>query len=249
MNCCSFSSFTALVTGCRHIGGRKADLIAPSHEEWDISRFARGNVTYVIDGKLVIDPSPEQFRSMKDGDRVNARPGVSKADQLGTKYGDKDVPLPYRPDDPLNAAARMVALELALPVRGERRASTPFFTMNAELECLSHTVADSLFAKLAVHALGEDIAGTLSLHSGRIWKAVALHALDVCVGQWRRQWGAGRGSAWPPWREVASMQTVHAKKQIDASKYHGYVSIGVAYTIDKVLCSQYLYSYCCLGPS
>ena len=177
-----FICFTALVTGCRHIGGRKADLIAPSHEEWDISRFARGNVTYVIDGRLVIDPSPEQFRSMKDGDRVNARPGVSKADQLGTKYGDKDVPLPYRPDDPLNAAARMVALELALPVRGERRASTPFFTMNAELECLSHTVADSLFAKLAFHALGKEIADTLSLHSGRIWKAVALHALDVDIG-------------------------------------------------------------------
>ena len=51
------------------------------------------------------------------------------------------------------------------------------------------------------------------------FSAPLCDALDVCFGQWRRQWGAGRGSAWPPWREVASMQTVHAKKQIDASKY------------------------------
>jgi len=41
---------------------------------------------------------------------------------------------------------------------------------------MSHAFADELFRALANHALGGDVANTLSLHGGRIFLAVALRA-------------------------------------------------------------------------
>ena len=83
-------------------------------------------------------------------------------------FGDKDIPLPFVPNDPTNAAAALVALELALPVRGEQRRVTPAFTDCAELTAMSHNTADHLFDVLSRHALGDEEAATISLHGGRI---------------------------------------------------------------------------------
>ena len=160
---------------------RKADLVPPTPGAFDQSRVARTNIRFVINGITYVDPTPAHLRSMKTGDRVLVRPGVTKPDQLGFTFGDKDIPLPFRRDDPTNAAAAYVDLELALPVHGQQRRHTAAFTDCDELTAMSHNTADYMFDTLAVRALGEAEAATLSLHGGRIWKAVALRAMRVDI--------------------------------------------------------------------
>ena len=43
------------------------------------------------------------------------------------RFGDKQVPLTLRRDDPLNAAAALIEIELAHPVHGGARYLTPAF--------------------------------------------------------------------------------------------------------------------------
>ena len=156
------------------MGARKADLIAPTHAEFDRSRVARSNLTYRIADVDHDDPTVEQLRSMTEGDLVLLRPGASKADQVGILHGDKPVALPYHADDPLNAAFALTQLEIAAPVHGPERKTTPAFTVSPDLKSISHGVADRMFRALATHALGSAVAECLSLHSGRSWKATAV---------------------------------------------------------------------------
>ena len=65
--------FRALLDTLREAGARKACLLPPTHDEFDRSCVARSNVTYLIAGRLVKDPSPEQLRSMTTGDRALLR--------------------------------------------------------------------------------------------------------------------------------------------------------------------------------
>lgn len=176
-----FKCLRALLNTLRHAGARKADLIPPEPEEFDRSRVARANVRYVIRGVVISDPTPSQLRSMRTGDRALMRPGATKADHAGMSFGDKDIPLPFDRADPGNAAAALVDLELALPVHGQSRDSTPMFTDSDEMLAMSHATADDLFRLLAAAALGADEAATITLHGGRVWKAVALRAINCSI--------------------------------------------------------------------
>ena len=176
-----FICFAALVNTLRQMGSRKADLISPSPEEFDLSRVSRSNLKFVIGGVTHSDPSPELLRSMSEGDLVLLKPGATKADAVGVLFGDRPVPLPFHAHDTLSAAAAIVQLELAAPVRGLDRKSTPAFTDTLELTCMSHDTADKMFNALATHALGRDVAGSISLHSGRSWKATAIWELTKSI--------------------------------------------------------------------
>ena len=81
-------------------------------------------------------------------------------------FGDKDIVLNWHDDD-LNFPRALAELELALPVRGAARKNTPMFTVDVSHAAMSHAFADELFHALANHALGGDVAKTLSLHGGR----------------------------------------------------------------------------------
>ena len=126
-------------------------------------------------GAIVVDPTPEQLRNLRPGDRLLFKPAAAKADQLALTFGDKDIAINYRDND-LNFPRALAQLELALPVRGDARKTTPMFTINDSLASISHAEADGLFRALATHALGAAVADTLSLHGGRIFLAVALRA-------------------------------------------------------------------------
>ena len=126
-------------------------------------------------GAIVVDPTPEQLRNLRPGDRLLFKPAAAKADQLALTFGDKDIAINYRDND-LNFPRTLAQLELALPVRGDARKSTPMFTVDDSLTSMSHAEADGLFRALATHALGAAVADTLSLHGGRIFLAVALRA-------------------------------------------------------------------------
>jgi hypothetical protein len=176
-----FRCFRALLNTLRHAGARKADLIPPTPGEFDKSRVARGNVRYLIGGVVIADPTESQFLAMRPGDRALMRPGATKADMTGMAFGDKDIPLPFDRGDPNNAAAALVDLEIALPVHGTARETTPMFTRDETLAAISHDTADAVFRSLARSALGAAEADTLTLHGGRIWKAVALRKLNCGI--------------------------------------------------------------------
>ncbi len=78
----------------------------------------------------------------------------------------------------LNAANNLAAMEITLPLQGRARALAPLFPIDAEGTALDHVLADKAFATLAVLALGEGAAKTLSLHRGRGWLATPLTPLD-----------------------------------------------------------------------
>ena len=46
---------------------------------------------------------------------------------------------------------------------------------------MSHATADDLFRLLAAAALGADEAAAITLHGGRVWKAVALRAINCSI--------------------------------------------------------------------
>jgi len=168
--------FVALLTTLRHRGARKADLIPVTADEFDGRHMSRRHVKWHINGVVYDDPTPEQLRSLGDGDHAVVSPAASKADQFGLAFADRPAWLPVVPGDPLNAALALAALELDMPVRGAARKATPLFTSSAALRSMQHSEADSMFADLATRALGKKVAATLSLHSGRVWLACALLA-------------------------------------------------------------------------
>ena len=131
-----FICFRALLTCLRHMGARKADVLPVVPDEFDRSCMARSNIRYMIGGIVVSDPSPAELRGMRRGDLALVRPAASKPDQLGLTFGDKDIPLPFEPDDPLNGAAALVALELALPCHGAARLHTPAFTDTVDMAAM-----------------------------------------------------------------------------------------------------------------
>ena len=86
------------------------------------------------------------------------RPGASKPDQVGLLWGDKPVALPYHAGDLLNAAYALTLLEIAAPVHGAARKTTPAFTFSPDLKSISRDAADRMFRSLATYALGSKVA-------------------------------------------------------------------------------------------
>ena len=175
-----YKCFKALLNGLRQTGSRKADLLPVTPAEFDLSHVTRSHGRWLIRGEIVDDPTPAQLRGLRPGDRLLFKPGASKADQLALTFGDKDIVLNWHDDD-LNFPRALAELELALPVRGAARKSTPMFTIDDTHAAMSHAFADDLFRALAEHALGSAVANTLSLHGGRIFLAVALRARGYSV--------------------------------------------------------------------
>ena len=92
-----FVAQRALVAALCETGARKADLLPESADSFAGDSVARSNITFMIGGKFVRDPTREQLQSMRPGDRVLLRPGATKADFDGSAFGDKDVPLACAP--------------------------------------------------------------------------------------------------------------------------------------------------------
>ena len=74
------------------------------------------------------NPTAAQLRQLQPGDMLLIRPPPDKADQLGLHWGADPIYLPYDPSEPINAAAAMAAMEIALAVPGDKRRTTPMFT-------------------------------------------------------------------------------------------------------------------------
>ena len=169
-----YQCFKALLNGLRQTSSRKADLLPVVPAEFGLSHVTRSHARWLIQG--ADEPTPAQLRGLRPGDRRLFKPGASNVDQLALTFGDEGIVLNWHDDD-LNFPRALVELELALPpVRSASRKNTPMFTVDESHAAMIHAFADELFRALANHALSGDVAGTLSLHGGRIFLAVALRA-------------------------------------------------------------------------
>ena len=83
--------------------------------EFDLSCVTRSHARWLICGVIVDDPTAEQLRNLRPGDRLLFKPAAAKADQLALTFGDKDIALNWRDDD-LNFPRALAELELALNI-------------------------------------------------------------------------------------------------------------------------------------
>ena len=196
-----FKAFKAMLTTTHQAGARKADRIPPKAEQFHSKELTdlmgmvptllasagiiertssggglptRSNVKWSIGGRRIADPDASALRRLKQGDYAIYQPGGTKTDHDATTF-DNPVYLPFE-SSPLNAANAIANMELGLPIRDARRRQTPLFAIDASGTSLDQVLADDIFKQLATLALGSDVAGTLSLHSGRVWLANAMHA-------------------------------------------------------------------------
>ena len=199
-----FTAFRAMLTTTRQAGARKADLIPPKAEQFHSKELAdlmdmvptllasagrsertssggglptRSNIAWSIGGRHLTDPDPIALRHLAKGDYAIYQPGGTKTDHDATTF-DNPVYLPFE-DSPLNAASAIASMELGLPIRGARRRQTPLFAIDRAGTSLDQVLADDIFKQLATLALGASTASTLSLHSGRVWLANAMHAIKA----------------------------------------------------------------------
>ena len=157
-------------------GIRKAEGATPNGRGLDQRRLRRCNLLWRIGGVSVADPSTEQLESLVEGrDGAILIPPPSKADQFGDIWGVHPIHLPLHSADRANAAAWLRRIELALPVRGERRLNTALFVTDSSLAPLRHSTVDTYLGLLLKLHFGAE-ASKYSFHSFRIGFACALLA-------------------------------------------------------------------------
>ena len=150
-------------------GNRLGDLINPS------ACSKRSDLTWVIGGREVIDPTRAQLLGLKVGDQARLGPGCSKTDQFGEVHAPFGTTLPYRTGgrESLCAAAELALLELESPCEGAARADTPLFA-DEHGQLLSHRKLDDVLRRLLLHCFGTAAAAVYSWHSFRSGLACAL---------------------------------------------------------------------------
>jgi hypothetical protein len=156
-------------------GHRLAEFVY--HPSGDICYLTRADVTYVIGGVVVTDPSREQLLQMRPGDAILIQPPRSKTDQFG------EIHCPFPSTVPFNRTANsaghmLYQQDLERPCRGARRASQPLFADAAGCP-FTHAVLDTLLDRMMTHCFGRGVASKHSWHSMRIGLATALKAANV----------------------------------------------------------------------
>ena len=170
------------------VGSRKGESTRlpgdVDHNDW----FTRKSLTFIIGGRVVVDPTEEQLNAMKEGDKARLAPKGAKCDQYGTCHGTEPIVMPFH-DDELNPARWLRDIELRWPCHGADRERLPLF-------CDEHgqPFTDSRFASYinAVIAMvvGPERAKLFSPHSWRVWLASALRmrnaqdGLIMAFGRW-----------------------------------------------------------------
>lgn len=129
-------------------------------------------MTAEIGGVVRVDPTEEQLRSMRPGDRFFIAPCASKPDQ----FGEEHCHFPFVIElsgTPGSAGAAIRDILLERPCHGDARRTMPLFA-TADGRPYTYSTLNRLLHQLMAALFGEGIASTLSWHSFRIWLAIAL---------------------------------------------------------------------------
>ena len=163
-------------------GFRKSE-IALLLGKWGPEKLSFASVKWLIDGEIVLHPSAEQLRSLKEGDYAIIMPGASKADCFGMRWGNNPIWLPYDPDAAINAAYALSIWELHANVEADKRRTTPLFCGPEGVGTpLKAAALDELFFRMMSYVLRDEaLAKKYSIHGFRSYLASALLAAG-CSG-------------------------------------------------------------------
>ena len=171
----SWVAFKAANALARFTGVRKDEVSVAAPADFDLSRASRANLLWRIGGVDINSPTPEQLRNLADDDLAIFVPPPSKCDFLGYHWGGCPCWLAKSPD-PLCARDALRDYELAHPVSGAARRTTPLFCADtAGRPPLQSTIDRYLHARLDF-VLGPELAAKHSFHSHRITLACKLLA-------------------------------------------------------------------------
>ena len=152
-------------------GHRLAEMVY--HPSGEIYYLTRADLTWVIGGVVVVDPTPAQLAQLKPGDCALLAPPRSKTDQFGEVHCPFPSAILFDPTKPCNAGADLRDIELEQPCRGGARASTPLFADESG-HSYRHGKMDDLLHDAMLLCFGDGVARTHSWHSLRSGLACAL---------------------------------------------------------------------------
>jgi hypothetical protein len=153
-------------------GHRLAEFVA--HPSGEVCFVTRLDVTYIIAGVPVCDPTPAQLAALQPGDTILIAPPRSKTDQFGEIHSPFPSAVAFS-TDPNSAGYIIQQIELRRPVHGVSRGVTPLFADEHGLP-YTHGVMDTLLHAALVRLYGEEVASCYSWHSLRSGLATALKA-------------------------------------------------------------------------
>ena len=153
-------------------GHRLAEFVA--HPSGEVCYVTRHDVTYIIAGVPVADPTAAQLAALRPGDTILIAPPRSKTDQFGEIHSPFPSAIAFSAD-PNSAGFIIQQIELLRPVHGRSRESTPLFADESGLP-YTHSVMDTLLHAALVRLYGEKVASCYSWHSLRSGLATALKA-------------------------------------------------------------------------
>ena len=156
-------------------GHRLAEFVY--HPSGDVCYLTRGDISYVIGGVVVSDPTAAQLQQMQPGDVILIQPPRSKTDQFGEIHCPFPSTVPFRAD-PHSAGFILRQQELDDPCRGQARANQPLFA-DVDGRPFTHGVMDTLLNHMLVHCFGQGAAAKYSWHSMRVGLATALKAANA----------------------------------------------------------------------
>lgn len=141
-------------------------------------RFTFASLVWFINGKEIKRaPTRAELLTLKPGDGVLLKHGISKNDPFGTYFAATPSFLAYREGDARCACRALVRLELAAAVTGATRGRTPLFGPSVGEEFTHHQLDQALKLLLTEGAgVAEADLQDYSVHSFRIFVACALLA-------------------------------------------------------------------------
>ena len=238
----NWAAFAAAVSSMRMTGWRAADALSLDGfvGTYDLTR---DDVSWFVSvpsspSRAIVRMLPPDY-VLQDGDCAILNPGGSKNDRTGETFGTQPMYIPFVSGDANTAPLWLQRYERIVPCPPSERKRTALFSCAGGLP-LSPTAARAMFHDLAVAALGDDIAATISLHSCRVWLACALLACEAddpliqAMARWKTPeschiYGRLNPQSYAQWLRRASSaattsQQVTSLPQLDDDEAH--VSLG-----------------------
>ena len=152
-------------------GHRLAEFVY--HPSGEIYYLTRADLTWVIGGVAVSDPTPAQLAQLRPGDYAMLAPPRSKTDQFGEIHCPFPSAILFDPSRPCNAGVQLRDIELEQPCHGVARATAPLFADDVG-QPYTHQRMDDLLNDAMLHCFDAGVANTHSWHSLRSGLASAL---------------------------------------------------------------------------
>ena len=168
-------SIRTLLHVAAQTGLRKAEVATHARSAWGKADLSFAHLTWRIRGVDHAVLTRAQLMSLDENCYAVLTVGSSKADQLGMRWGNKPIWLPYHPTAAINAARALADWEAVTRIpEGERRDTPLFWGESGDRKALKQSELTPTFERLLIHVLGPEIAKKYSFHSFRRYLASAM---------------------------------------------------------------------------